>query len=34
MYNLSRLLPSLEVDEVRQLLEILADVMALRRGEV
>ena len=34
MYNLSRLLPSLEADEVQQLLEILADVMALRRGEV
>ncbi|KAK3899230.1 hypothetical protein C8A05DRAFT_37168 [Staphylotrichum tortipilum] len=34
MYNLARLLPPLEADEVRQLLEILADVMALRRGEV
>ncbi|KAK3898347.1 hypothetical protein C8A05DRAFT_38065 [Staphylotrichum tortipilum] len=34
MYNLSRLLPSLEADEVRQLLEILADVMAFRGGEV
>ncbi|KAK5651145.1 hypothetical protein OQA88_13239 [Cercophora sp. LCS_1] len=34
MYNLSRLLPSLEADEVQQLLEILADVMALRRGDV
>jgi hypothetical protein len=34
IYNLSRLLPSLEADEVRQLLEVLADVMALRRGEV